>query len=170
MIRRLLFLLAIGVAATLLLRTFVIEGIYVASTSMEPTLKMGSSFFLEKLTYMFREPKRNDFIVFPSPETENYDLIKRVIAVEGDTIEIRDKAVYINGVKLAENYVKHTRPREILVGDNLGPFEIPRGMLFVMGDNRDESEDSRDWKNPETGKHSYFIPVSAVKGKLILFF
>lgn len=170
MSRRILVLIGIGLIAALALRTFVIEGVYVASTSMEPTLRMGTSFLLEKVTYMFRSPARQDIVVFPSPVTGDYDLIKRVIAVGGDTLEIREKEVFLNGKRLEEPYVKHTRRFELLVGDNLGPLAVPENTFFVMGDNRDESEDSRDWKDKKTGEPLRFIPRSSIKGKLIFFY
>jgi signal peptidase I len=72
-------------------------------------------------------------------------LDKRVIAVEGDTIEIKNKDVYLNGERLAEWYVQHTRSDEVLVGDNLPKMTVPKGHVFVMGDNRAQSYDSRDW-------------------------
>lgn len=170
MLKRLIFLVFVGAVLAAVIRLYVIEGVYVASASMEPTLKVGSNFFLEKITYLFRRPARNDFVVFYSPVKAGHDSIKRVIAVEGETVELINKSVYINGKKLEEDYVKHTRPGEILAGDNLGPFEVPEDMLFVLGDNRDESEDSRDWVNKDTSQHIYFITLNSVKGKLVMFF
>jgi signal peptidase I len=170
MIKRLVFLLLIAVAGTVLLRTFVVEGIYVASASMEPTLHVGTDFFLDKLTPHFTRIKRGDIVVFPSPVEPGKDLIKRVIGVGGDNLEIKNKEVFLQGVKLEESYVKYTRSSEILAGDNLGPLAVPDGTVFVMGDNRDESGDSRDWKNKETGQHIYFVPCDKVKGRIILLY
>jgi len=170
MSKRIWLLIAVGVILALFIRSFVLEGIYVASASMEPTLAVGSKFFLEKVTYYFREPAKGDIVVFPSPVKKDYDLIKRVIATAGDTLEIRDKTVFLNGQALSENYVKHTRSSELLVGDNLGPLQVPAGALFVMGDNRDESGDSRDWKDPATGDHIYFVAVGSVKGKILILY
>jgi len=169
MIKRLLFLFFIAAFIAVFFRTFVLEGIYVASASMEPTLPVGTNYFLEKITLRFTKPKRGDIVVFPSPEEPGKDLIKRVIAAGGDTIEIRRKEVFINDVKIEENYVKHTRSSEMLVGDNLGPLEVPQGSVFVMGDNRDESGDSRDWKEKGTEEHIYYISVDKIKGKIIRF-
>jgi signal peptidase I len=170
MIKRLLFLLFLGVVCTLLLRTFVIEGIYVASASMEPTLPVGTNLFLEKVTLQLGSPKRGDVVVFPSPVKDRHDLIKRVIALPGEQVQIKDKLVYIDQRPLAELYVQHTRSAETLEDDNLGPLTVPRGSLFVMGDNRDVSGDSRDWKDPLTGEHVYFVPVSSVKGTIVQLF
>jgi signal peptidase I len=168
--KRLLTLIAIGVFLAVLLRVYVVEGIYVASASMEPTLATGTNFFLDKLTFRFRAPERNDIIVFPSPVKQEHDLVKRVIALGGDTIEIRDKVVILNGAPLKEDYVKHTRSAELLQGDNIPPMTVPDGMLFVMGDNRDESGDSRDWTDPKSGEHSYFISVKDVIGKIVFLY
>jgi signal peptidase I len=167
MIKRLLFLAIIAGIITLGVREYVVEGIYVASGSMEPTLTVGTHLFLEKVTFKFKKPAYGDIVVFPSPVTMEKDLIKRVIGLPGDTIEIRSKAVYRNGSALDEPYVKHTRATEALEDDNLAPITIPADMAFVLGDNRDESNDSRDWKDEKTGEHHYFIALDSIKGKLI---
>jgi signal peptidase I len=151
---------------TLGVREYVIEGIYVASASMEPTLPVGTHLFLEKVTIKFKTPGYGDIVVFPSPVTKAHDLIKRIIGLPVDSIAIRNKAVYRNGTKLDEPYVKHTRPNEALEGDDLGPVTVPAGMAFVLGDNRDESGDSRDWKD-SNGEHHYFIAINSIKGKVI---
>jgi len=168
--KRLIFLLMISAAAAVLFRTFVIEGIYIASASMEPTLPVGTKYFLEKITVRFRAPARGDIVVFPSPIQEGKDLVKRVIAAGGDTLEIRNKIVFLNGERLTEKYAEYKRSNETLDGDNIGPLAVPAKSLFVMGDNRDESGDSRDWKNKGTGEHIYFVPVEKIKGKIILFY
>lgn len=164
--RRFLMLTVVAVILAAALRVFVLEGIYVASGSMEPTLSTGQTLFLEKVTIKFRGVKYNDIVVFPSPERKGRDLIKRVIALPGDTIEIHEKVVYRNGSVLEEEYVQYTRRNEILLGDNIEQTEVPKGMVFVMGDNRDESKDSRDWRDPETGERLYFIPIHSIKGKV----
>jgi signal peptidase I len=157
----------IAAAAALLLRIFIIEGIYVASGSMEPTLILGTNLLLEKVVLRFRAPRRGDIVVFPSPVEPSKDLIKRVIGLPGDTIEIRSKSVFLNGGKLSENYIKHTRPRERLLGDTIAPITVPEGMVFVMGDNRDESRDSRDWKNTLTNEPIRFVAIKRLKGRVI---
>ena len=166
-IRRLVFLVIIAVSVTIFVRTYVIEGIYVASASMEPTLLPGRHLFLEKLSLKCRSPRRGDIVVFASPVNENRDLIKRIIAIPGDVVEIRGKTVFLNGEELREPYVQHTRKNEALEGDNMGPLNVPKGAVFVMGDNRDESGDSRDWIDQATGAHIYFVSVKTIKGKLI---
>jgi signal peptidase I len=167
MIRRFIFLLLLACMATLAVRAYVVEGIYVASASMEPTMPVGVHLFLEKITIKFGRLKRGDIVVFPSPSKKNHDLIKRVIALPGDELEIRDKTVYLNGRQQQETYVKFTRKDERLEGDNLGPMTIPEGMVFVMGDNRDESDDGRVWKDEKTGQPIYFVPIDEIKGKAL---
>jgi signal peptidase I len=166
--KRFLFLVVVGIAVALLLRAFVIDIIQVTSASMQPTVNMGVRYLLNKTVYRFGKPKRNDIVAFPSPVLKGHNLVKRVIAVEGDTIEIRKKEVFINNVKIKEPFACHSRDTVILVGDNLGPLEVPKDEVFVMGDNRDESEDSRDWKDGN-GEHIYFIPVERIMGRVILF-
>jgi len=163
---RIFKLVLIAFVAAILIRTYIIEGIYPASESMEPTLFKDKYYLLEKVTLKIMPVKRGDILVFPSPVRKNHDLIKRVIAVAGDKIEIIKKDVFLNGVKLEENYAKHTRPNELLHGDDLGPLVVPEGDVFVMGDNRDESKDARDWVNPENSKPLYFIATKDIKGKV----
>lgn len=170
MLRRLAFLALIAAVLTLFFRSFGLEGIYINSGSMEPTLPVKASYFLEKISYRFINPRRGDIIAFPSPITPGKDLVKRVIAIGGDTIELRNKAVVLNGSLLSEPYVQHTRSKELLEGDNIPPLTVPEGMVFVMGDNRDESGDSRDWKDALSGEHQYFVPVNQIKGKLIVLY
>ncbi len=131
---------------------------------MEPTLKKGRNLIVNKLVVRFRDPKRNEIVVFHTPQGPNKDLVKRVIAVAGDLVSIEKKKVYLNHQLLQENYTQYTRPDEILEGDNLAPIRIPEGYIFVLGDNRDESRDSRDWTSKEKGEWSPYVPVSSVKG------
>lgn len=164
--KRVLFLLMLGAIGAFFVRQFCIEAIRVASASMEPALPSGTTYFVNKMVYFFRAPQRGEIVVLPSPVDTKKDLIKRVIAVGGDILEINDKIVSLNGKALAESYVRHTRKGEIFEDDNLGPLVVPEGFVFLMGDNRDESGDSRDWKDKE-GKYIYFVPVKKIKGKVI---
>ena len=163
---RLIFLLFLGAMGALLIRTFAFEGIVIATGSMEPALPVGTDIFVNKVVYRVRKPRRGEIVVFPSP-VEKKDLVKRVIAVEGDEVRIRDKAVILNGKTLEEPYVIHTRKDELLKGDNLDVGLVPRDRVFVMGDNRDESGDSRDWLDAKTGEHIFFVPIDRLKGKLV---
>jgi signal peptidase I len=163
---RLLFLLVLALCIGLFLRAFVVEPVYVASESMEPTLKKDDHLWLDKATYRFRAPARGELIAFRSPAGEKHDSIKRVIAVGGDTVEIKDKKVYVNGSYVNENYTQHKRAGEKLAGDNLEKLEVPESHFFVLGDNRDLSYDSATWKDARTGDRIFFIPQSSISGKI----
>jgi signal peptidase I len=122
---------------------------------------------VNKLALHFRKPRRGEIVVFHTPQGPNKDLVKRVIAVGGDEIEIRRKRVYLNKEKLEEPYTQFVQPDTMLKGDNISPLRIPDGYLFVMGDNRDVSGDSRDWKNAD-GEWSPYVPLDALQGVVIL--
>jgi len=106
---------------------------------MEPTLFPGDRIIVNKIGYKFREPERGDVIVFHYPLDPERDFVKRVIAFEGETIEIRNNYVYIDGQRLEEPYIP-----DVVIGD-FEPVRVPKGHYFVMGDNRNNSEDSREW-------------------------
>ena len=159
---RLLKLFAIALAVVLPVRTWVAEPIYVASPSMEPTLRTGTTLVLDKLTLRLRPPRRGDVVSFRSP-VEDRDLMKRVIAVPGETVELREKVVFINGKQIEESYTAHSRAGERLEGDNIGPLIVPENSLFVLGDNRDESNDSSVWKDAE-GNPIRFLKFRFIQG------
>ena len=159
---RFLRLFAIALGVVLPIRAWVGEPIYVASPSMEPTLKTGTMLVLDKLTLRMRPPRRGDVLSFRSP-VEDRDLLKRVIALPGESVELREKSVYINGKELYEPYTVHSRAGERLVGDNIGPLIVPENGLFVLGDNRDESNDSSVWKSAD-GKPVRFLRFSLIQG------
>jgi len=122
-----------GILAFLII-TFVAQSYVVDGISMLPTLEHGQRLIVEKVSYRFRDPRRGEIIVLNVP---NAQFIKRVIAVEGDVVEARGGTVYVNGTPLDEPYVSAaTYP-------NFGPFVVPEGHLWVMGDNRPRSNDSR---------------------------
>jgi signal peptidase I len=128
---------------------------------MTDTLLVGDCLFVNKFIYgikvplthlrlpALRKPQRNDVMVFQFPLDRSQDYIKRVVGVPGDTIEIKDKKVYVNGVLFsnphAVNKDSKVLPRELSVRDNFGPVKVPVKSYFVMGDNRDNSFDSRFW-------------------------
>ncbi len=161
----------------LFIRTFFVQAFKIPSGSMIPTLLIGDHILVNKFIYGVRnpvtrelwikgkEPQRRDVIVFIFPKNRKLDFIKRVIGLPGEVVEIRNKKVFINGVPLEEPYVQHTDPnilpREISPRDNFGPVRVPPGHLFVMGDNRDQSHDSRFWG---------FVPIRDVKGKAFIIY
>ena len=162
---------------TAVLRTFVIQAFRIPSESMVKTLLVGDFLFVNKFEYGakvpftqirlpgLRPPHRGDIIVFQFPQDPSKDFIKRCIAVGGETLEVRDKHVYVNGRALTEPYVVHAdstvRPAGFDYRDNFGPFTVPPGDLFMMGDNRDNSNDSRYW-GP--------LDMSLVKGRAMFIY
>jgi signal peptidase I len=146
---------------TLFLRAFVIQAFRIPSESMKDTLLVGDFLFVNKFEYGpkipfthirlpgLHQPKRGDVIVFQFPQDPSKDFIKRMIGAGGETIEIHNKQVSVNGTALHEPYAVHSDPTVKPGGyeyrDNYGPFTVPPGELFMMGDNRDNSNDSRYW-------------------------
>jgi signal peptidase I len=159
---RVLFLIGTALAVVLPVRAWIVEPITIASGSMEPTLKVGALMILDKWSLSGRRPQRGEIISFRSP-VDPEDLVKRVIAVPGDTVEIRSKTVYVNEKALQEPYVVHDRPDEKLEGDDLGPLTVPPASYFVLGDNRDESKDSSVWRSP-SGERVYFMSAASLQG------
>ena len=122
-----------------MIRVWLLEPFFIPSPSMEPTLFPGDRIIVNKIGYKFREPERGDVIVFHYPLDPERDFVKRVIAFEGETIEIRNNYVYIDGQRLEEPYIP-----DVVIGD-FEPVRVPKGHYFVMVDNRNNSEDSREW-------------------------
>ena len=130
-----------AVVVALLLRTFLFQAFWIPSESMEATLQQQDRVLVNKLSYRLHDVNRGDVIVFRRPDEEQAeirDLIKRVIALPGESVEARENSIYINGAKLIEPYLAVDE----VIGD-FGPITVPAGEVFVMGDNRDESYDSR---------------------------
>jgi signal peptidase I len=135
----------------------VAQATVVPTESMTPAILVGDHFFLDKLAFPANYPKalqkylpartihRGDITAFWSPENPNMRLVKRVIGLPGETLEVRNREVYVNGIRLNEPYAVHTDPQEFDRRDNFGPVEIPADHFFMMGDNRDNSNDSRFW-------------------------
>lgn len=163
--KRWLFLLLLGVMGAISVRLFIFEGIYIATPSMEPTLPTGEHYFVNKLVFMFRGPKRGEIVVFKSPKGPDKDMVKRVIAVGGDVIEIKDKRVILNDQFIDEPYTQFVRAGEKLYGDNIPPTPVPEGHVFVMGDNRDVSFDSRDF-GVKQKEWKPFVSIDELKGTL----
>lgn len=148
------------------MRQFVVQTVYIASASMEPTLTVGSNLFLDKVTYRFRKPARGEIISFLSPTGETTESVKRVIAVGGDRIALKNKTVHLNGQPLREPYTQYTRPGETLTGDTLEEMEVPKDAFFVLGDNRDQSFDSATWRDGRTGERVFFLKRELIEGKI----
>jgi len=131
-------------------RAFTVDG-----PSMLPTLQGGERLLVDKLTYRFRPPQRGEIIVFRYPAEPSHYFIKRVIGLPGDTVEIRGGTVYVNGIALVEEYV-----RDRTLG-NYGTYVVPPDHYFVLGDNRNNSQDSR---SPSVG----YVPRSYIVGRALL--
>lgn len=130
-------LLITALLLALVIRAFVLQVFSIPSESMEPTLLVGDRIAVERVTYRFREPRRGDIVVFEGAPGEPPHLVKRVIGLPGDHIEITDGEVSVNGETVDEPYVD--RPD----GRSSGPYDVPAGQLFFLGDNRGHSDDSR---------------------------
>jgi signal peptidase I len=181
-IRETIEAIVIAFLIAIVIRTFVIQAFKIPSGSMIPTLLVGDHILVNKfllgtpvdipftninLFHMpgLRNPKRGDVIVFKYPEDPKRAFIKRVIGIGGDVVTEKDRNVYVNGRKLVEPYIQHV-DNEIKSGqfdkrDNFGPIVVPKGSVFVMGDNRDQSYDSRYWG---------FVDDLEVKGKAIVIY
>ncbi|MEK7381768.1 MAG: signal peptidase I [Elusimicrobiota bacterium] len=159
---RIFYLLALSLAVVLPLRAWVAEPITIASSSMEPALRVGTLLILDKWTLSGRGPRRGEIISFRSPVGVG-DLVKRVIAVPGETVELRGKKVFVDGKELFEPYAVHSRLDERLEGDDLASLVVPDRCYFVLGDNRDESKDSSVWKTPD-GERVYFVRKETLQG------
>ena len=157
--------IVIALVIALVIRALIVQAFRIPSGSMIPTLLVGDHILVEKITYRFREPKRGEIIVFKFPLNRSKDYIKRVIGLPGDKIEVINKIVYVNGKKLDEPYAIHTDPNIIPAAvsprDNYGPVVVPKGFFFVMGDNRDNSFDSRFWG---------FVPEKDIIGKAFIIY
>src|SRR5262249_15511301 len=132
----------------------VVEAFKIPTGSMIPTLEIGDHIFVNKFIYDFRKPHRGDVIVFKWPPDPSQDYIKRVVGVEGDRVEVRGGRVWVNGTSSGEG----TCPPSARWGCD-GPTIVPKDHLFVMGDNRDDSSDSRFWG---------FVPLGLIKGEALV--
>jgi signal peptidase I len=164
------------------IRTFIVQAFKIPTGSMETNLLIGDHLLVNKVVYspsfipgedrfLAKKPiQRGHVVVFKYPEEPTRDFIKRVIGLPGEKVEIRDKVVYVDGKPLDEPYVHFLEPplrpgdpeyglRFEGRGDNWGPEVVPAGHLFVLGDNRDNSKDSRYWG---------FLPIDQVKGRALM--
>jgi signal peptidase I len=169
--------IAIAILLALFIRTFVVQAFKIPSGSMKETLQIGDHILVNKFIYgiklpfvqktiiPIKKPQKGDIIVFRYPENPKLDFIKRVVGTERDVIEIRNKKLYVNDELVDQEYAIHTDPHIIPAvynkRDNFGPVIVPPDSLFVMGDNRDNSKDSRFWG---------FVNLKAVKGKAFMIY
>lgn len=131
---------AIAVILAVIIRFFLFQPFYIPSGSMEPTLKPGDRIIVNKLIYRYSQPKRGDIMVFKYPRDPQRDFIKRVVGLPGETIDIKDSIVYINNSVIPQPFLEPG-----LKFGSFGPVDIPDNSYFMMGDNRNNSEDSRVW-------------------------
>ena len=162
--------LVIALAIALFVRSFVVQAFKIPSSSMEPTLLVGDHILVNKFLYgiripvigkkvlPFSQPRRGDVIVFIFPNDRSKDFIKRVIGLPGEKIEIRERKIYINDRLIEDPWGKYFPPERLI---NVGPEVVPPNALFVMGDNRNNSEDSRYWG---------FVPLDDVLGKAFVMY
>lgn len=167
----------IAILIALFIRTFIVQAFKIPSSSMEPTLQVGDHILVSKFIYgikipftqiklfQYKTPQRGDVIVFIYPKDTSKDFIKRVIGVSGDRIEINGEKIYINGKKMEDPWGYYDPKNEWRRSlGPVSPFErvvVPKDHLFVLGDNRDNSQDSRFWG---------FVHVSEVKGKAFIIY
>jgi len=147
--------IVIAVLIALFIRAFIVQAFKIPSSSMEPTLLVGDHILVNKFIYgiripytnikffQYKKPGRGDIIVFIFPKDRSKDFIKRVIGMEGEKVEITNNRIYINDKLMNDPWGHFTLTRPSL--EEFGPVKIPEGCLFVMGDNRDNSQDSRFW-------------------------
>jgi signal peptidase I len=174
--------IVIAVILALFMRTFVVQAFKIPTGSMEPNLLIGDHLLVNKFVFAptlssaerallpMTAIRRGDIVVFKYPEDPERDFIKRVIGLPGETIELRDHQIHVNGRAIEEPYA-HYLPRPQGMGggevtsddvrERYGPVLVPAGAVFVMGDNRDNSQDSRYWG---------FLPKQNIKGKALLIY
>ncbi len=175
----------IALLLALLIRTFIIQAFKIPSGSMENTLLIGDHILVSKFSYgthipneipfldiklfddivlFSKEPQRGDIIVFKFPKDERRDFIKRVIGLPGDFLEVRRQKIYINKKPFEDTHARHTDPASndsLVPRDDFGPVLVPEGYIFVMGDNRENSQDSRYWG---------FLNIKKIRGKALMIY
>ena len=161
--------IALAILIALFIRAFIVQAFKIPSSSMEPTLLVGDYLLVNKFIYgvrvpysnikffEYKKPKRGDIIVFIFPKDRKKDFIKRVIGTEGEKVTILHNKIYIDDKLIDDPWGHFTRPRSSI--EDYGPLKVPEGSLFVMGDNRDNSQDSRFWG---------FVKTNEVKGKAFI--
>ena len=169
----------IAIIIAMFIRTFIIQAFKIPSGSMLETLQIGDQILVNKFIYgikipftggkiliPMKEPQKGDIVVFEYPEDPSKDFIKRVVATGGDTLELIDKKLYVNNKMVEDEVYAVYKTKDIIPGnfssrDNLRKIKIPENKLFVMGDNRDNSHDSRFWG---------FVDLKAVRGEAFIIY
>ena len=150
-------MILIVVVVVLIVNNFLLINAKIPSESMEDTIMTGDRIFGNRLAYLFGDPQRYDIVIFKYPDDETQLYIKRVIGLPGETVEIRDGKVYIDG---SETPLDDSFTPETPVG-NYGPYTVPEGCYFMLGDNRNYSKDSRFWQNP-------YVEKEKILGKAVM--
>ncbi|SKB76431.1 signal peptidase I [Lachnospiraceae bacterium] len=145
----------VAVLVSLFINNFIIVNATVPSSSMEKTIMTNDRVIGFRLAYMSNEPERGDIIIFRFPDDESILYIKRIIGMPGETVDIRDGKVFIDGKELDEPYLS------VVTEGDYGPYEVPEGHYFMLGDNRNNSADSRFWKNT-------YLSADKIVGKAVL--
>lgn len=172
--------IVIALILALIIRAYVVQAFKIPSGSMIPTLVVGDHILVNKFIYgtkipfsedrifVLTKPKRGDIVVFRYPKDPDRDFIKRVVGVGGDVIKSRNNEVFINGKLINEPYLYITNNSDLtginlphFIMDGFGPYLIPKDKLFVMGDNRGQSSDSRNWG---------YVDLEQVKGKAFIIY
>ena len=146
--------LIIAMILALVINKFAFYMVSPPTASMENTIMVGDKVATNRLAYLFSKPQRGDIVVFEAPDSPEEDYIKRIMGLPGETLEVIEGVVYIDGVPQEEDYLK-----EPMTG-SFGPFIIPEGCYFMMGDNRNISWDARYWTNK-------FVSKNKIRGKAI---
>ena len=149
--------IVVTILLTEFILNFVIINANIPSGSMENTIMTNDKLIALRTSYWFNDPKRGDIIIFKYPDDESQLFIKRLIGLPGDTVEIRNGKVFINGV---EDEKANSHVPETPTG-NYGPYVVPEGSYFMLGDNREHSKDSRFWQNT-------FVTYDEIVGKAIV--
>lgn len=148
------------VFAPFIIKTSLCQAFKMPTESMKPTILVGDYFLTDKTYLKIQKIERGDILIFEYPKDPSKIYIKRVIGIPGDTIEIKNKRLYVNNVRYEESYVihidRHTFNSKINNRDNFGPVLVPENNYFMMGDNRDRSNDSRFWG---------FVNIKNIKGR-----
>jgi signal peptidase I len=156
-----LLLITLFIVAIALSNTYLISPYKIPAKSMVPTLLNGDHILVNKFSYNLHDPLRGDVIIFELPRNPKQTFIKRIIGLPDDKIEIRAKALYINDTVTREHYAinmdPQTIPKKAQPRDYFGPISVPKDHVFMLGDNRDYSSDSRFWG---------FLPMEGIKGKV----